>query len=176
MYMILDSLTRLLAPILTFTAEEVWGYLPHVKDEALSVHLTSFPEPDQLLMDAALNEKWKTLMAIKGEISKAIELARKAKVVGHPLDAAVYLSAPPKLRATLEENLDNLRTINIISDISLAQPADSFYESGEFEGLKIGVTKAAGTKCQRCWMISTTVGISREDPGVCERCLKNLKD
>ncbi|MEN6465566.1 MAG: isoleucine--tRNA ligase [Syntrophaceae bacterium] len=176
MYIILDSITRLLSPILTFTAEEIWGYLPDRKGKAPSVHLTLFPEVNKEYFNQDLGDKWKMLLAVKGEISKAIEIARKAKIVGHPLDARVELSAGDKLRAMLEKNLETIKQLNIISDIKIADELGPVtYESSELEGLKVSVAKAEGEKCQRCWMLSKTVGSNPEFPGVCDRCLKNLK-
>ena len=176
MYIVLESITRLLAPILTFTSEEVWGYLPKGVKKEQSVHLTSFPEVNQEFVNQELNENWKTLLALKGEIAKAIEIARKAKVVGHPLDARVEVSAGGKLQPFVEKNLENLKQINIISDIKFAGDLKSpIYESSEMEGLKINVSKAGGVKCQRCWMLSETVGANPEFPGVCSRCLTNLQ-
>lgn len=177
MYIILDAITRLLAPILTFTAEEVWGCLPGGKDKASSVHLTVFPEVEQAYLNPELNENWKTLLAIRGEISKAIEIARKAKVVGHSLDAQVVLAANAKLKPFLEKNLAALKQLNIVSGIGFAggTGAPVIYESTDIEGLKISVAKAAGKKCQRCWMITETVGASPDFPEVCERCLGNLQ-
>jgi isoleucyl-tRNA synthetase len=176
MYIILDSITRLLAPILTFTAEEVWSYLPERQGKPSSVHLALFPEVSSEYLNPELGEKWKTLLAVKGEISRAIETARKAKTVGHPLDAMVEISAKDKLRSLLEKNLETIKQLNIISDIKIADDLGAAtYESAELEGLKVSVAKARGEKCQRCWMLSTTVGSSPEFPGVCGRCLENLK-
>jgi isoleucyl-tRNA synthetase len=116
------------------------------------------------------------MLAIKGEISKAIEIARKAKIVGHPLDAVVELSANGKLRAQLEQNLETIKQLNIISDIKIADEVGPVtYESSELEGLKVSVAKAQGEKCQRCWMLSKTVGSNPQFPGLCDRCLKNLR-
>ncbi len=176
MYIILDSITRLLSPILTFTAEEVWGYLPERQGKLSSVHLEQFPEISKEYLNPELGEKWKMLLSIKGEISKAIEIARKAKVVGHPLDATVELTAGDKLRALLENNLETIKQLNIISEIRIADDLGPVtYESAELSGLKIAVAKAQGEKCQRCWMLSKSVGSNPEFPGVCDRCLKNLK-
>ncbi len=175
MYMILDSLVRLLAPILTFTAEEVWASLPqHGKKEA-SVHLAQFPEIRQDLMDSALVEKWNTLIGVKGEISRAIEAARKDKVVGHSLDARVQIAAPEKLRRLLEENKGHLQVLNIISGLGFTEkPEGDIYRSETFEGLIVGVSRAEGKKCQRCWMYSESVGKDAGHPEICDRCAKNL--
>jgi len=176
MYMILDAMVRLLAPILTFTAEEIWGNLPSYKDKEASVHLAQFPEVRQDRMDKALMEKWDTLIAVKGEISKAIEIARKNKVVGHSLDAMVQIAAPEKLLNLLQANNRNLKTLNIVSGLGFGTgPDGSSYRSEILEGLEINISKAEGKKCQRCWMYSESVGKDPEHDDICDRCAGNLE-
>jgi isoleucyl-tRNA synthetase len=176
MYMILDAMVRLLAPILTFTAEEIWGNLPSYKDKEASVHLAQFPEVRQDRMDKALMEKWDTLIAVKGEISKAIEIARKNKVVGHSLDAMVQIAAPEKLLNLLQANDRNLKTLNIVSGLGFGTgPDGSSYRSEILEGLEIHISKAEGKKCQRCWMYSESVGKDPEHDDICDRCAGNLE-
>jgi len=176
MYLILKAMTRLLAPMLTFTAEEVWTSLPAYEEKATSVHLTQFPEVNEAYLNPELGERWKTLIAMKGEISKAIEIARKNKVVGHPLDAAVEICPPEKLRGFMEAHLEDLRALLIVSQVRLTErdQIPEPYLSTEFEGLTVGVSKAGGQKCNRCWIYSETVGTNPEHPTVCERCVKNL--
>jgi isoleucyl-tRNA synthetase len=175
---ILDAMTRLLAPMLTFTAEEIWEAMPPDAGKAESVHLTCFPEVDDACLNADLGERWKTLIAVKGEISKAIEIARKNKVVGHPLDAAVIVHPPEKLRPLLEEHTEDLRSLLIVSQVTFAETKDRLAEpftSAEFEGLSVSVSRASGRKCNRCWIYSESVGADSKHPSVCERCLKNLE-
>ena len=175
MYMVLDALTRLLAPILTFTAEEIWGSMPSYPEKEASVHLAQFPEVRADLMNDTLMEKWNTLISVKGEISKAIEIARKNKVVGHSLDAKVIISAPEKLFALLKDNAGHLKTLNIISEIGFsAEPDAAAYKSDVIEGMTIGVSKAEGGKCQRCWNYSSTVGKDPVHVDICGRCVQNL--
>ena len=115
---------------------------------------------------------------MKGEISKAIEIARKNKVVGHPLDAAVTVHPPEKLRPFLEEHAEDLRSLLIVSQVTFAATKDRLAEpfsSAEFEGLSVGVSRASGRKCNRCWIYSESVGADSKHPSVCERCLKNLE-
>ncbi|HOS78548.1 MAG TPA: class I tRNA ligase family protein, partial [Syntrophales bacterium] len=178
MMTILDAMTRLLAPILTFTAEELWGALPPFDGKASSVHLTQFPEPQTDPDDAALGERWKTLIALKGEIAKAVEIARQNKVVGHSLDAAVALTLPEMLRAFVEGAREELKTLSIVSRLVVVEPGAmdaAPYASEEFPGLMIGVSKAPGEKCNRCWMFSETVGSRPAHPTLCERCARSLE-
>jgi len=176
MYIILNAMIRLLAPILTFTAEEIWLSLPPYDGKESSVHLTQFPDVNPEFMNADLSQTWNTMIALKGEISKAIEIARKNKVVGHSLDAFVHIAPPEKLRSFLEQHCEDLKTLLILSRIEIVGKEDVTdpYVSSEFEGLTIGVTKAKGKKCDRCWVFSETVGASQEHPTICDRCLTNL--
>jgi isoleucyl-tRNA synthetase len=171
-------MARLLAPILAFTAEEIWSALPDVESKAVSVHLTQLPEADPAHMDAVLNEKWEKLITLRGEISKAIEIARQNKVVGHSLDAAVELTSPAALRPFLESYMEDIKTLSIVSDIRISHGdgLKDAYKSSEFEGLTIGVAKAPGEKCNRCWNYSESVGRDVKHPDVCERCSKNLDE
>jgi isoleucyl-tRNA synthetase len=127
-------------------------------------------------MDAGLAQNWNKMIALKGEISKAIETARKNKVVGHSLDAGVDISASGELRAFLETHLDDLKALLIVSEVAIAKEdvIKDPYASPEFAGLTIGVRKTRGKKCDRCWVYSETVGVNSEHPTICERCVANL--
>jgi len=176
MYIILDAMTRLLAPVLVFTSEEIWSNMPDYDGKEESIHMTQFPEVDPQYLDEDLGKKWETLIAVKGEVSKAIEIARQKKVVGHSLDSCVNIHAPEKLQAFLKGYLDNMKALLIVSQVNLV-PADKVsdpYESTEFEGLKIEVSRARGIKCERCWNYSETVGENADHPTICTRCVKNL--
>ena len=176
MYIILEAMTKLLAPVLVFTSEEIWAHIPDYEGKAQSVHMTQFPDVDPHYCDEDLGRKWETLIAVKGEISKAIEMARQKKVVGHSLDSCVTIQTPEKLQGLLTEYRDTLRALLIVSqvDIVSAGTIPDPYESTEFEGLKVGVAKARGVKCERCWNYSETVGESADHPTICTRCVQNL--
>jgi len=176
MYLILDSMTRLLAPVLTFTAEEIWQHMPGFEGKEASVHMTQFPDVDAAYVDSTLAEKWQTLIGVRGEVSKAIEIARQEKIVGHSLDSCVTIGAPEKLFGLLEGCQEDLRALYIVSQVTLAAAGDvtDAYESTEFEGLKIAISKAEGTKCERCWNYSVTVGDDADHPTICTRCMANL--
>ena len=176
MYLILDAMTRLLAPVLVFTAEEIWSKMPDYEGKEESIHMTQFPEEDAAYLDEELGKKWETLIAVKSEISKAIEIARQGKIVGHSLDSCVSIRAPEKLKIFLEGYLDTMKTLLIVSQVKIV-PEDTLsdpYESTEFEGLKIEVSKALGSKCERCWNYSATVGSNADHPTICARCVENL--
>jgi isoleucyl-tRNA synthetase len=173
---ILETVVKLLAPILSFTAEEVWLALPAYPGKAESVHLTLIPEVDAGRLQPGLAETWKTLVGVKGEVAKAIEAARKDKVVGHPLDAAVSIAAPGKLRLLLETHAEDLRALLIVSAVRIGEGAaeGNVFASAEIPGLMIVVDRARGEKCNRCWMYSTTIGASAAHPTLCARCIENL--
>ena len=121
MYAILDTLTRLMAPVLSFTADEIWGYLPGEREA--SVHLARFPQLGVELVDPALEARFDQLLAVRGEVSKLLEQARAAKLIGSGLEAKVTLAAPAgPLRDLLQAERDELATLFIVSQAELVGP------------------------------------------------------
>ncbi len=174
-----EALVRLLAPIMTFTCEEVWGYLPRVEGRLESVHLTTFPQPADILgsanaaiaPDAKQAEDWKTIRSVREIVLKALEEARNQKLIGANLQAQVTLTAADPVFSVLERFRNNLRYFFIVSAVELKKGA------GNGEGpIAVQVSKAAGEKCERCWNFSTHVGEDKEHPTVCERCSAVLKE
>ena len=179
LYRLGDALVRLLAPITTFTSEEVWSYMPASASHRPSVHLTEFPEPRDLTgelpdgFDAAkLEGDWDVLLSVRSEVLKALEAARNDKLIGGGLEAQVRLTAPESVYPVLERYGGELRYIFIVSDVVLEKAPTL---NGE-NGLKISVAKAAGEKCERCWNYSTHVGEDKQYPTVCERCSAVLRE
>lgn len=176
MILILDAMARLLAPVLTFTAEEIWAALPARPGKEASIHMARFPEVRADYIDEAVGERWKTMTAVRAEIAKAIENARKSKVIGHSLDAAVRIALPEKLQAVLLDRQEDLRALLIVSQLdivekgALAEP----FASREIEGLLVEVGKAKGEKCHRCWIYSEHLGANPEHPVICERCITKI--
>jgi isoleucyl-tRNA synthetase len=166
-YRILKGMVRIMAPVLAFTADEIWQHLPQEGGEEESVHLASFPKTDEEVLDEALEERWTRLWAVREEVTKALERARQDKVIGHPLDAAVTVKAPPKLYDFLHGFGSELREIFIVSQVSLGN-------SGDSSELTIEVGRAEGEKCQRCWVYDPSVGTNKEHPEICQRCLQNI--
>jgi len=138
--------------------------------------MTEFPQLNNQYFNADLGERWKAMIDAKAEIAKAIEQARKEKVIGHSLDARVSLAPPEKMRDFLKEHLEELRALLIVSQLQLVEEKEikKPYQSEELKGLTIGVGKALGVKCERCWIYSESVGCDKEHPTVCDRCLKSL--
>jgi isoleucyl-tRNA synthetase len=169
MYRILDTLLRLIAPVLSFTADEAWQYLPG--DHESSVHLASFPELQPELKDDTLVERWDRIMKVRSEVSKALEQARVAKTIGHSLDARVVISAEADLQAFLEEYAAELASIFIVSKVDLSgQISGEFYSAESISGLKIFVDAAPGDKCERCWCYSEELGTNTEHAAICPKC------
>ncbi|MFC1817204.1 isoleucine--tRNA ligase, partial [Thermodesulfobacteriota bacterium] len=169
---IIDAIVRLMAPVLPFTAEEVWKYMPGGKSKKTSVHLTSLPAVNQEWKNADLAYTWERILKLRGEVSKSLEEARAAKRIGHSLDAAVTICANEELFELLQPYADELRSIFIVSDASLIKEKefDGTYRSANFEGLTVLVAPAVGKKCERCWIHDPAVGTNSEMPTVCNRC------
>jgi isoleucyl-tRNA synthetase len=174
MYLILDSLVRMIAPVLSFTADEVWGYLPGKRET--SVHLAGFPPFCPEWKNDVLVERWERIMKVRGEVSKALELARVAKTIGHSLDAAVLISADPELISFLREYTTELPGIFIVSKVELSDTIEGeYYEAESIPELKLRVTAAPGEKCERCWWYSEDLGTDSDHPNICPKCTKAVK-
>jgi len=174
MFRIVDALTRLIAPVLSFTADEIWWCLPGEREA--SVHLAAFPRFETSLLDPALEERYEKLLAVRAEVSKALELARIAKTIGHSLDARVVLSAESgEWRSLLEGYRDELATLFIVSQTELVEILAEGTSAESVPGLFIRVEKARGEKCERCWNYAETVGSSSTHPTLCARCEAALK-
>lgn len=167
MYLILDSLVRLLAPILAFTSEEIWSFMPHQKGvDTESVLFQSMPEVNPAYQDDALMERFQTLLTVRSDVSKVLEEARAAKVIGHSLGARVSLQAEGEVYQLLSRYEDQLKTLLIVSDVELKQGTGETGKAEQTEQLWVQVLAAEGEKCERCWMISPTVGSDH----LCQRC------
>ena len=175
MYKILDALVKLLAPVLCFTTEEIWNAMPHAKEDAKKhVMFAGMPKVCDEYDDSALAEKYDRLIAIKNDVSKALESARNEKIIGHSLNAKVEISAEGDLYAFLKENENELKTVFITSDACVHE-GKSDGVKGEETGAYIKISVSDGEKCERCWMYSTTVGEDKDHPTLCKRCADVVK-
>ena len=171
MYIILDSLVRMLAPLTSFTAEEIWKYMNKSKNEKVeSVMLTIYPEVNSQYENEELRAKWEKIVKIKEIVSKKLEEARAEKIIGHSLNAKVTLFAEGDLYKFIKENKELLQTVFIISNLEVEENQRSNEEK-----LGVKIEQAEGEKCERCWMYSTTVGEDKENPTICHRCSEALK-
>ena len=163
-YRILSALTRLIAPILSFTAEEIWSYLPHAaSDDAKSVFLNEMPKASGLTEDADFMAKWDLIYQTRMEANKVLEEKRNEKLIGKSLEAKVTIAVADDAQYTvLSEAADILAKVLIVSVVSVVKA-----ESGE---TTYTVERAAGEKCERCWMYLDSVGKNAAHPTLCARC------
>ncbi len=116
-------------------------------------------------------ERWSRLWQVREEVSRALERARQEKLLGNSLEAGITLEADDELRAFLEGFGEDLRYYFLVSQVSFGPAGDAAHRGEQFPSLGIRVQRAAGSKCERCWMYSTKVGEAQDLPGLCERCV-----
>jgi len=172
MYQIVDALTRMLAPVLTFTADEIWQRLPGEREA--SVHLAGFPQHNSHYQDSQLEERYEQLQKVRSEVSKQLENARADKQLGQSLEAKVLLDVPASYQPLMTEYLDLLPTYFIVSQVELTSDLPAAVEAENIPGLKLQILPAEGEKCERCWNYATSVGQDREHPTICARCVAAL--
>jgi isoleucyl-tRNA synthetase len=171
LYKIADALARMLAPILVYTADEIWENLSKDGARTASVHLAEFPavegtDKTELLI------AWGHIFMYRDQVLAELEKARTAKVIGSSLEARAELVAGSSAFELLDRYRDQLRYIFIVSDVQLSRAVDDV----EKEHLEVKVSRAAGEKCERCWNYSTRVGESARYPTACERCIAALTE
>ena len=173
---VLRGLVRLMSPILSFTAAETWPLVPGVAEDD-NIFLARFPAAKDEYLQEELFADWQRLQQVRGEITKALEQARREKVIGHPLEAAVRLAIEDdELRDFLADKWPILTEISIVSQLEQSDgELVGAMASEEMAGLHILVQPAAGEKCERCWTRSESVGQSAAHPTICSRCLAVLE-
>jgi len=168
MYLIADGMARLMAPILPFTADELWRFLPGQRSP--SVHLEVFPQLDPLL-DVDVRERWDRLMVVRDQVNAALEEQRKTKVIANSLTAKVRLAAQGAIGALLEQYRAQLPALFIVSDVALdVGPLDAP------DDVRVTVERAPGVKCERCWRYVPSVTTEPDRAGICERCVDALAE
>ncbi len=171
MYIILEKLTLLLAPILVYTTEEIWSFMPHLSSHAAeSVLFNSMPAYDEKYENEALSEKMGKLIAIRDDVLKALESARASKVIGQSLAADVVVYADGETYDFLESVKDELAASFIVSRVKIAKSEEAGADAAEGELVKTLVKPAEGEKCERCWIYADSVGECAEHPTLCSRC------
>lgn len=172
-YMILDGIVRLIAPILAFTSEEIWHTMPHGKNaDPMSVLFNAMPLPNPAYDFAeGQEEKWDKLLALRTDVNKALELARADKIIGKPLDAEVTLylddAGAEAFRQIKDEKLSELF---IVSKVNVQNGGGAGYTGQEFKGAVIEVKASLEQKCARCWIHDAHIGKSADHPELCPRC------
>ncbi|MEQ2464246.1 isoleucine--tRNA ligase [Niallia hominis] len=169
LYESLISLTKVVAPILPHTADEVWDHISSVKEE--SVQLTDFPESTVYENSDAVEEKWNKFLAVRDDVLKALEEARNQKVIGKSLAAKVTLYVNEEVDTLLNSIQENLQQLFIVSGFEIAGKYDNAPEEAlKLENAAIVVAKADGETCERCWTVTTDIGTVEAHPTLCERC------
>ncbi len=174
-YYILNVITRLLAPILAFTAEEIWEHVPHAKgDDVGSVLFNPMPEKLDINVSEGFVETWDKIEQLREAVQKALEMAREAKTIGSSLEACVVLHCDGELYDFVESMGDKLKEIFIVSQVKLENTGEGEYVAENMPGLSVTIACAEGKKCERCWTFSTTVGENVNSENVCSRCVSIL--
>ena len=170
LYRLLDALVRLLAPIMSFTTEEVWTHM----GRSASVHMALFPEPGELTAGlgegaSACHDNWERLMFVRGDVLKYLEAARNEKLIGAPLEARIMLTASGENATLVDRYAAELPALFIVSQVEVKR-ADA-------EGVwNVTVERAAGQKCERCWRYTTDTGADSRYPTVCGRCAQAVDE
>ncbi|MGC9224177.1 MAG: isoleucine--tRNA ligase [Terracidiphilus sp.] len=168
LWRITEALVRLVAPILSFTADEVWEHLPKVEGRPVSVHLAQFPKPEEIFSEdpAPLIEEWKRIFAVRDEALRVLEEDRKAKIIGKGLEAQLRIEASNSLLDMLRRYADGLKEILNVSSVEVAEGKE----------LKVTASPASGAKCARCWNFMPEVSSYGIWTNVCTRCQSALKE
>jgi isoleucyl-tRNA synthetase len=175
---ITSALIRVVAPILSFTAEEIWKYVPKQSGDPSSVHMTLFSDDAELrtALPADKMATWELLAKVRAEVLKALEVARAEKTINSGLEAKVLLSGELQLKAKLMPYLSTLPGLFIVSQVDFLNAGAGSYRSEVVPTLEVTVQKADGQKCERCWNYSIHVGENKRYPTVCERCTEALNE
>jgi isoleucyl-tRNA synthetase len=175
LYESLVALTKLMSPILSHTADEVWAYIPGVEGE--SVQLTDMPEVQELRNSDELKKKWNAFLELRDDVLKGLEEARNQKMIGKSLTAKVTLYVNDETKALLGSIKEDLKQLFIVSAFeiggSLSEAPEHALSLGENN---IVVEKAEGETCDRCWVVTTTVGEDKDHPTLCTRCASVVKE
>src|SRR5262249_309654 len=173
-----SALIRFAAPILVFTAEEIWKYLPKSAGDPSSVHIALFPEEAELStgVTPAQANVWELLAKVRAEVLKALETARNEKKINSGLEAKVLLGADLELKAKLKAQLAHLPGLFIVSQVDFLTAGSGDFKSDAVPSLSVTIQKADGAKCDRCWNYSKHVGENSRYPTVCERCSSALAE
>ncbi len=168
-YRILSAVARLAAPIISFTAEEIWTYMPHTStDDKESIFLNQMPEKSGIEFSDEFVSKWEFIYSTRETVNKVLEEKRNEKLIGKSLEANIIIHCGESLYEKYNALTEELKDILIVSGVSASK-------DGNDEAPEIEVVKAEGEKCERCWSYSNTVGSDSEHPTLCARCAAVVK-
>lgn len=179
LFEILVALTKLMAPVLSFTADEMWHMLPEgARKDATSVHLASFPETDRKWADEKLAQRWERLLYVRTVVQGGLEMRRREKLIGAPLEAQVHLVATKGSYEILKSA--DLPALFIVSQVGLELkqtiPTEGMFLSEPGAGFAVqDIVKAVGSKCERCWNYRPAVGTFKDHPTLCDRCVEAIR-
>lgn len=177
-FIILRSLVKMISPVMSFTAEEIWSYLPSFSGKEESIFLALWDELPDYILARELQSKWETFFEVRKKVTRALEKSRQSGVIGHPLDASVTLHAKDGIYGVISGKEDQLKEIFIVSEVKVEPSSGGAASESEDEslpGLDVKVSKARGEKCQRCWNYNENIGQTDEYPGICPRCTSIMK-
>ncbi len=179
LYQIINDLVKLIAPVLSFTAEEIWQYLREIEKDEESVFLAPWPEANENYRDRNLEKKWDNILKIRKDVLKALEIKRGEGFIGNSLEAQVNIyTEDEEIYDYLMSFKKQLETIFIVSKTDIVRGAgekglsSDAYTGVEFPDIKVMITRAPGKKCERCWCYCETVGGDQKYPTICEKCAK----
>lgn len=180
MYQVINTIVRLMAPVLAYTAEEIWKHLPSTDGMEASVHLAEWPKLSPEYADDKLATKWERLLTVRGEVARSLEHLRRQSIIGQSLEAQVEIYAKKGLFEFLQENKGLLADLFIVSQVALYSWAGELPKtadvSNEVDGLAISVKKVGGEKCERCWKYNEGVGETGENLSLCPRCAQVVSE
>ncbi|MBA3063524.1 MAG: isoleucine--tRNA ligase, partial [Atribacteria sp.] len=183
LYQLINDLVKLIAPVLSFTAEEIWQYLREIEKGKESVFLASWPEVNENYMDRNLEKKWNNILKIRKDVLKALEIKRGEGFIGNSLEAQVNIYTEDReVYDYLISFKEQLETIFIVSKTDIVRGegekglSSDAYTGVEFPDIKVLITRAPGKKCERCWCYSETVGGDQKYPTICEKCAKVMHE
>lgn len=177
LYETLVALTKLIAPILPHTADEVWGHIPNRKEKEESVQLVDMPEAMEIEGADQLLAKWDAFMHVRDDVLKALEVARNEKVIGKSLTAHVVVYPTAETKQLLDSIKESLKQLFIVSGFEVAGDyAAAPEEAQKFASMAIVVRQAEGETCERCWVVTPEVGQDEEHPTLCPRCARIVKE
>jgi isoleucyl-tRNA synthetase len=180
LYRLADALCRLMAPVLCFTAEEVWQELETLRGgepwDGVSVHTELFPEALEIERQEELDRRFEKLIELREEVYRALEIARQDKMIGTGLEACVVVESDEESLGLLKSFGDELKFLFITSEVEFGPVGANAFRSEAVPGFAVEVRKAAGEKCARCWNYTTDVGAAPEWPAICARCAGHVRE